>query len=282
MTRRQRKLLSEVSYNEQMSELYYTPKEAQKKLGMDRDRFNNLVKSHIIGRHSIAGTHRHFLKKEIDTLAERIEYTLMTTDYPSLEYRFALDSDLRAINEMAYMNFGDGARKPERITARRRFLEANSQSTVVLLDHEAIVASLDIVPLTHEAILEFREGKRGWQFPVEKIKQFEHGHRLEIIIIDMMTSTSVSMSQRQRYASTLLRKFGTETLVDWGKAGVDIKSIDACAGTALGKRILTSAGFTSLGIKLGTRDMYTLDIDQSDLHPLQPYKAALAEWKANH
>lgn len=141
-----------------------------------------------------------------------------------------------------------------------------------------MVAAINFVPLTHEAILEFRKGKRGWLFDLNQIEQFEPGHRLECIIIDMMTTTRVTLDQRHRYAAELLYNFSHITLVEWGKRGVDIATIDACAGTEDGERILKRAYFNYTDT-YDEREMYHLDVDTSHLKILQPYKAALAHWQ---
>jgi hypothetical protein len=274
-SRNRKKSLENLSV--QVAEQYYTAQEAQKRLGMTKDMFNHHVKQGAIKKTTFVGAHGYYLKAEIDALAEKIEYTLLTAEIPSLEYRSATFSDLDTLNRMAYLNFGELSRSPERVAARRRFLEANPDSTYVLLNYNTVVASLDIVPLKHEAVLEFREGKRGWHFPNEMIEQFEPGHRLECIIIDMMATTNAPLTKREYYASTLLRRFGTQTLVEWGKRAIDIATVDACGGFEQGKRILSNAGFISLGVKNGVREIYHLDIDQSDLIPLKPYKEALLQ-----
>jgi hypothetical protein len=275
--RNQRKSLE--NFSAQLAEKYYTAQEAQRALGMTRDMFNHYVKQGTIQKRNIIGVQGYYLKTEIDAMRERVEYALLTVENSELVYRTANFDDLDAINRMAYLNFGELSRSPERIAARRRFLEVNPNSTFVLYNYHTLVASLDFVPLKHEAILEFREGKRGWTFPNEMIEQFEPGYRLECIIIDMMTTTNAYRAKRGYYASTLLRHFGTETLAEWGDKGVDIKSIDSCGGSELGKHILQSAGFTSLGYKTPTREMFHLDVDQYDRKTFQAYKDALEHRK---
>jgi hypothetical protein len=268
--------------SEEVAAKYYTAQQAQKRLGMTRDMFNHHVKQGTIKKRTLVGSHGYYLKGEIDALAEKIEYTLLTADIPVLDYRTAQLNDLEDLDRMAYLNFGELSRSPERKAARRRFLEVNPNSTFVLSNYNSVVASLDIIPIKHEAILEFREGKRGWTFSSEMIEQFEPGHRLECIIIDMMTTTNASKVKKEYYASVLLRKLSGETLVEWGNQGIDIHTIDACGGFEDGKGILSNAGFTSLGLKgeKKTREIFTLDLDQSDLRPLRPYKNALEQWKA--
>jgi hypothetical protein len=96
-----------------------------------------------------------------------------------------------------------------------------------------------------------------------------------------MSTTNAPKAKREYYAMVLLRRFAEETMPQWAKQGIDIKSVDACGGFEDGKRLLRNAGFVSLGYKgdKGTREIYTLDLDQSELKPLQTYKDALANYK---
>lgn len=277
MPRKKRAL---VNLNEQIAVGYYTAQEAYTKLGMTRDAFNNYVKQGAIKKTTFVGSHGYYKKTEIDALAERIETLLLTARDQELEYRTATLDDLDAEIDLAALNFGRKRAEATR-EARIRFLQANPEITHYLFSQGRMVAAINLVPLTHNAILEFREGKRGWLFNTSQIEQFEPGHRLECIIIDMMTTTRVTLDQRHRYASDLLNNFAHRTLVEWGKRGVDIATIDACAGTEDGERILKRAGFKYTG-KHDEREMYHFDIDEADLKILQPYKTALAQWREQH
>lgn len=275
-----RKKKALVNLNEQIAKGYYTAQEAYTKLGMTRDAFNNYVKQGAIKKTTFVGSHGYYKKTEIDALAERIETLLLTAHDQELEYRTATLDDLDAEIDLAALNFGRKRAEATR-EARIRFLQVNPEITHYLFSQGRMVAAMNLVPLTHDAILEFREGKRGWLFDTNQIEQFEPGHRLECIIIDMMTTTRVTLDQRHRYASDLLNDFSHITLVEWGKRGVDIATVDACAGTEDGERILKRAGFKYTG-KRDEREMYHFDIDESNLKILQPYKTALARWREQH
>lgn len=267
-------------FDKQIADLYYTPQEAQKVLGMDRDTFNNYVRRGAIKRHVIIGSQGHFMKKDIDDLAERIETALIAAERPkNLVFRRAEMSDLDAINRLAYYHFGEGALTPERKGARLRYLETNPSSTFCLVNGDKLLSSIDIVPLAHAAILDFREGKRGWQFPSEMIELYAPGHPLELIIIDMMVTLNASPRVRESYAGDLLRGLSRQ-FREWASNGIEIKTVDACGGTELGRRILESAGFSYTGEKQPRRHMYHLEVEESDLRLLKPYRQALAEWKA--
>lgn len=263
--------------DEQIAKFYYTAKEAQEKLGMRRDKFNYTIKTRKIERVPFLGGYGYYKKSDIDKLADEIEAFLLVGETASLQYRTATLDDIDAEIDLAALNFGRKRAEATR-EARMNFLKANREVTHYLYSGNRIVASINLIPLTHDAILEFRKGKRGWLFGTDQIEQFEPGHRLECIIIDMMTTTKITLDQRHRYASYLLRDFGRITLKQWGERSVDIATIDACAGTEDGERILKRAGFELLGT-YDERDMYHLDIDKSDLPLLKEYKKTLAAWQ---
>jgi hypothetical protein len=269
---------------EQISENYYTAKEAQDRLGMNRDKFNYTMKTRGIERIPFLGGYGYYKKSDIDGLADEIETFLLIGGKTELQYRTATLEDMDAEIELAAFNFGR-VRAERTKEPRIRYMQANPEMTHYLFADGRMVASINLLPLSHEAILDFRRGIRGWTFHNDQIKRFEPGQRLECIIIDMMTTTKVTLDTRHRYASYLLRHLVTRTLVDWAKQGIEIATVDACAGTEDGERILKRSGFIFAG-RFDTaheeRDMYHLDIDASTLLLLRDYKQTLAEWKQEH
>ena len=128
---------------------------------------------------------------------------LITARHADLEYRMATLDDLDAELELTALCFGRKRAEATREN-RRRFLEKNPQMFWHLYSFNQLVAAINIVPLTHDAILEFRDGKRGWLFSNEQIEQFEPGHRLECIIIDMMRTPRVPQGDKNGFGMYLL------------------------------------------------------------------------------
>lgn len=287
MPRRNEKML----LDEEIARLYYTAKAAQQKLGMDKDKFNYIVKTRKIQRVPFLGGQGYYRKNEIDMLASEIDAFLLAGERSHFEFRPASFEDLEDEDHMAYLNFGPGSISPERNASRRKYLEVNPYTSFHLYNSKTLVALINLVPLKHEAILEFQQGKRGWMFSSEMIEQFEPGRRLECIIIDLATLPNVPPEKRQRYGGYLLHKLAIQ-LAEWGDQGIDIKSMDACGGTPDGRKILEHAGFQYTGTYkipaigkpdiMSDRPMYHLDIDNSDLVLLHRYKQTLAEWQKLH
>ncbi|GLV54372.1 hypothetical protein KDH_12200 [Dictyobacter sp. S3.2.2.5] len=263
--------------DEEIAKVYYTAKEAQQKLGMDRDKFNYTIKTRKIERIPFLGGYGYYRKADIDDLAEEIEAFLIAGGKARFEYKVATLETLEDEMELAALNF---SRKNAEKTREMRleFLKANPEITHYLYRDRDLVSSINFIPFTHDAILEFKQGQRGWALGSHRIMQFQSGQRLECIIIDMMTSTKVIPEQRDRYAAYLLKNFAQKTMIEWANSGVDIATVDACAGTVDGANILKQAGFEYIG-KHAERDIYHLDVDESNLPLLKNYKAALSKHK---
>lgn len=276
--------------DKKIAEHYYTAKQAQEKLGMDKDKFNYTVRTRSVQRVPFLGGQGYYRREEIDGLAEEINAFLIIGRLTHFSYKVATLDTLKDEIHLAALNFGK-ARAERTLEARQRFLEANPQMTHYLYLDDDIVASINLLPLTYEAIEEFRKGKRAWLFEIEQIEQFEPGHRLHCALIDMMTTTRATVEQRYRYAAYLLKHLTRGTMVEWAKQGIDIATVDACGGTLDGENILKQARFQFMGAiecenrgAIEERRMYHLDVDTSDLPLLNPYKRALEEWSgvANH
>ncbi|HTI15188.1 MAG TPA: hypothetical protein VL461_11575 [Dictyobacter sp.] len=277
----------------QIKQNYYTAKEAYERLGLTRDAFNSMVrrKPEDFGKKILWRGHGYYSKERIDVKKQEIEALLLGDNRVNFIYEPVSDDELDQEDHMAYLNFGSGSLSPARKKARREYLKANPYSTLHLYDGNQLIAFLNLIPMKHEAIVEFRKGVRGWTFPVDMIEQFEPGHRLECIIIDMATITNAPPEKRNRFAGYLLHHVALQ-LAEWGKRGVDIATIDACGGTFEGKKILQKAGFEFTGTfktpainkpdVLVDRDMYHLDIDSTDSPLLHKYKQSIQEWKRLH
>src|SRR5437879_4721131 len=105
MARRKEKL----ELDEEISRLYYTARQAMQRLGMDKDRFNYIVKTREIQRVPFLGGQGYYKKEEIDVLASEIEAFLLAGERSKFEFRPATVKDLENEDHMSYLNFGPGS-----------------------------------------------------------------------------------------------------------------------------------------------------------------------------
>jgi hypothetical protein len=79
---------------ERLPELYYTAEQARKKLGMTRDAFNHYVRTGVIKKVTIVGKHGHFMKREIDMMAQSINAAMLAAQ--------ASDTNLRSLVQVSH------------------------------------------------------------------------------------------------------------------------------------------------------------------------------------
>ena len=130
---------------ENIPEYFYTPQEAQKKLGMTRNAFNHWVKTGLIKRTVIVGTHGVFDKKMIDTLALSISATLLVAQSPTLRFEQATLESQEDEFKLAELNFGERTHQFNKY--RIDLLKRNPEMAYYVYDGHFMVASIDITPL---------------------------------------------------------------------------------------------------------------------------------------
>ena len=172
-------------------------------------------------------------------------------------------------------------RKAEAWEARKAFLQANPQSDYHPYDQGKLVAYIDLIPLKHEAIMDFIEGRAVvWDNDLKNIESFEPGKPVECLIADMITSPTISLTRRTYYVRRLLRGL-LGKLVEMGRQGIQITKIYAGSGpkTPLGLRIISHAGFREIHRRGEGKVMFELDMMNTDKKILRQYQEAVSQWK---
>lgn len=271
-----------VKLDETLQTLYYEPKGARVALGISKEKFDYWVALGIIQPVTLPGLrHRVYARAHIDALARHFEALLLASAKGNLEFREARVEDVKAENDLAVLVFGERAINPLTQQARKHFLEVNPHITYHLYEFGLLVASINIVPITPDAVEEFKQGKRGWLFSDSQIEQFTNEHPLHCIIIDFMTNPSVPEFQRRLYGMHLLSGLA-EKLESWGAKGIEIEKVYASGGTKQGRHLLESAGFVFLRDAGNERRIYELDVKTAQIHLLRGYQWALGEYKAHY
>ncbi len=265
--------------NPELAKFYYTAAEARSVLGIDEEAFQYWGRTERIKRIHLPGRKQAvYSKKEINSIASKMESTLLVEKMGGLEYRKATTNDLDQEIGLANLVFGARASNPEMVELRRSFMEKNPDTTYHLYDGDYLAAYINLFPFDQEAIAKFKEGQRGWFLGAEHMQQFEPGKPLECIIIDMATTSTVPPARRSTYAQILLSGLSTK-LNEWGQKGVIISKVYAASNTQAGIRILKHAGFQVINDLGGGRYVFELEVNTSKTKLLIEYKEAIQQWE---
>src|SRR5689334_7498460 len=116
--------------SKELANVYYTAAEAREVLGLDEEAFQYWGRTERIKRIYLPGRKQAvYSKKEVNSIASKMEAAMLAEKLTGLEYRKATLNDLDHEVELAHLVFGARASNPEMINLRRSFLEKNPDIT---------------------------------------------------------------------------------------------------------------------------------------------------------
>ena len=220
---------------------YYSAKEAQEKLGVDKNRFNYLVRTGRIRKFIPPGRSQgQYLITEIDKLARELNAFMLYDEQAGLQFMIARSDE-----------------------DRKSWLEKNSDIDFIVRDHGRLVGFINLLPAKHDAIMNFINGEiRGWEIKPEDVLSFTPNSTMECILMGMATTPDVNLSKRTQYGAKLISGF-IEFLVGLAEKNIVITKFYATSSTPTGIAILRNAGFKEVN-HLSKRLAFELDIMTSD------------------
>lgn len=268
-----------------LAKYYYTAAQARERLGLDEQGFQYWIRKGRINKITLPGrTQGVYSRKEVDNMVNQIEIAIITEQPKETDFREATIEDIEQEAELAALMFGE---KAAAVAERKAFLKTNPHIDYHLYDQGKLVAYINIIPLKHQAIMEFIEGRKIiWHISTEDIEQFEPGKPVECLIADMATTPTVPPIKRTQYGERLLLGV-LGKLAEMGTQGIEITKTYAGSGTKTpsGLRILKKAGFEVIYEREPINDrgerktMFALDMQASEERILKEYQEAIKQWK---
>src|SRR5947209_10138658 len=148
-----------------ISDRYYSGRKVQRILGITEPALRNLVKQRKLRKVKPPGRqYGVYLKEEVDTFAEKWVAFLTAKAPPQTAFERANPEDMD--NVVALASRARGQRLSAEV--RRNWLLKNPESCYVVRHSSKIVAFFHLLPLKHEPLMDFLEGKtRGWNLAAE-------------------------------------------------------------------------------------------------------------------
>ncbi len=258
-----------------LSDRYYSGREVQRKLGITEPALRNLVSQKKLRKIKPPGRqYGVYLKEEVDTYAEKWFAFLTTQEPPKTTFEIAKPEDMDAVYELSTRALG----QTMSAETRRIWLSKNPESCYIVKHGEKIVAFFHLLPLKHETMMNFLDGKiRGWDITAEDVETFEPGKPLECLLI-IVSEQDVDETTRMHYVRVLIRGI-MKRMKELGRNGVIITKLYATSQTPTGIAMSLHAGMKEFGERLGKRLKFVMDVETSQSFLLDSYKEGLAEWK---
>ncbi len=258
-----------------LSDRYYTGREAQRKPGITEPALRNLVNQRKLRKVKPPGRlYGVYLREEVDTFAEKWFAFLTAQEPPKTTFEIANPEDMDGVFDLSSRAIG----QTMSADVRRSWLSKNPESCYIVRHSNKIVAFFHLLPLKHETMMDFMEGKiRGWNITVEDVETFEPGKPFECLLI-IASEPDVDETSRMHYVRVLLRGI-TRRMNELGKSGVTITKLYATSQTPTGIAMAIHAGMEEFSPRLGKRLAFVMDVETSQSFLLDSYKEGLAEWR---
>ena len=258
-----------------LNDKYYTGREVQRLLGINEPRLRTLVANKTLRKVTPPGYKTgRYLKSEVDAFAEQWEAFILAKEPPKTVFELAQAEDMESISELSRRAIHSITPTAE---VRRNWLMANPENCSVVKHGDKIVAFLHLLPVKHDTLMQFVEGKiRGWEIPPDDIEEYQPGKPLECFAI-VASEPNTDEITKSHYMLILIRGV-METLKKLGRRGVIISKIYATSETAKGIAMSLKLEMEEIKPRLGKRMRFVLDTEKTNTLFLRGYKEGLAEW----
>jgi hypothetical protein len=261
-----------------ISDRYYSGREVQRILSITEPALRNLVKQRKLRKIVPPGReYGVYLKEEVNTYAEKWLAFLTVKEPPKTIFTRATEQDMEEEQELARRAIGSPGLMTSEI--RRAWLAVCPEGDYHLRHNNKLVAYFRILPVKHERLIEFMEGKiRGGEITADDIDPFEPGKPVECFLVGIASEPDVGELTRMHYVEHLIR--GTlRELEELGRKGYIVTKIYATSDTPTGIAMAIHAGMEEYGQRIGKRLRFELDPEKSQSFLIDGYKKGLAEWK---
>lgn len=259
-----------------LKDRYYSGREVQKILGITEPSLRNLVNQKKIRKVIPPGRQNGlYLRSEIDAFAEKWEAFLLGKEEPKTAFLIAKPEDMEGVYELSKRSISPGTMNA---ATRLSWLTKNPESCFVVKHGKEVVAFFHLLPLEHQCITDFMEGKiRGWDITGEHVKEFSPDTPIECLAI-VASDPDVNETTRMHYMLVLLRGLAG-LLKDMGRRGVVIEKIYATSETPTGIAMAMHIGMEEIPPRIGKRVRFELDTEKEPRSFLiRNYQEGLAEW----
>ncbi len=262
-------------------ENFYTAKEAQKKLGVNVNKFQYMVRKGQIKKVILPGyQYGVYPKEQINRLAAAMEAAAELYVHDASVFELATEADLPEIYAMI-------ARTMPRVTpieTQRAWMNRNPEAFYTLRDNGIVVAYACIFPVNYQWLERvLKDEVRIGDVPVKEIYPLTPGRPLDLYIHDLIVGKTNDKEKSTHYAQRMISEL-IHVFTQLGSRGIEIRAIYAFASTPHGNNLCQRLHFTTL-IEFAQPHLqgatpYKLDVATAETTLIDGYKQEYERYKA--
>ncbi len=265
----------------------YSASEARSKLGgLSAEGLRRLVDAGKIRKETPPTNKKrgYYNKEDVDKMAEAMaDFIEIHTLLPK-EDKFEIAQvqgrdDIRESVQIARQRLGENAYDVEK---RMSWWKVAPNGDYILKHDGVVVGYFSLQAIKPEAIENIFRRKNGASIQLEDLEPIALGKPLEIHISGIGSKLGVSSTDAKKYGIELIKGL-RDTLINFGKQGIEINRIWARSSTVPGIRLCQILGFKELGYVNSEQLGFVLEVDPDKAtkpltrEALQKYCQALAQ-----
>jgi len=255
---------------------YYTAREAQEKLGLNRNTFQYYVRQGKIKKVvPPLRSEGFYSKKEIDRLATEIALFLHTSEKEasSAEVRAAIPADAPGIVKVLTVMGWPAATAEQRIS----WYEVNPFIDYVVIFQGEIMGYIHAAPFKGTAMRDMMSGKkRAWNVTPDDILPYRAGKTYDLYV---GIATRQDIPNNTRFGFRLLAGF-MDFLIELAEQGITIHRLYAVSAEEDGQKLCRNLGFVDQEAQPGDLfPRFVLDLETSDSLFAKQYRKAIQQMK---
>lgn len=249
---------------------HYTPAQVMQLLGINRKTLDNYVERGKLHRVTPpARVHSYFEKAEVDDLAREIESWLAASAAPPAHFMKGTMADMLECAQLVKTVFGVSPNSER----RSGWIEKNPDVCYVVRVGEKIVGVAFLLPLTRERIQHIWSEEHTSPIMADDIQCFKSGQPIHLYALSMCVHPG-SLTNKRQWGARLIKGL-METIVDFGRRGIEIEDIWARSEYPDGIAIMQHMGMTELPSTTQQRN-FVIRVAESGIPLLMAYKTELA------
>ena len=224
-----------------------------------------------------------YVREDVDKLAEAmlqfmdIYATTQSDSKPEL-VQAQNEEDIKATVRIDQQYFGDQIHSLEK---RLYWFKICPNGDYVLKHHGIIVGYFSMQGIKQEAVDRlFLHRKGNSKTQDQDMESLDPGKPLQAYVSMIAVKADEKQAQQKTYGLLLLMELG-KVFTDFGKQGIDIRTIWAKSGTVPGIKLCRDLGFTEMGYINNEQIGFYLDMEKSQIPMVQKYREALEKTKTH-
>jgi hypothetical protein len=264
------------------NEPYYAAFKAQEVLDMTYSGVRNQVISGNIKAVTPKGKRQlYYRARDVERLARDLKKLMhkesMSTDLIVVRTR----EEMAACLDISRSVFGGGIFTDCDMDEYMRMIEKNPDICFALKSNNQIVGYTGIAPLKLGVLPHVLAQTLPVKILPDEMELFDPGVQIDLFLTVMAVKPDVSLIEKRMYGSRLVSDL-IDRVKQWGRDGVDIKTIAARSNTPDGLHLLRHIGFTEVVRATPERRTFVIRVEESGIPFIEEYKRALSEWRRDN